>query len=513
MESKGKELLPRIMEVVNTLRLAKPSHVLSSETTTSTKQQFREENSSYKVGVDFDLSLPIDLPGFVSSGSKKDSIIGLETTSKSVKIKQKHVDSSAKGGGMKAKVQVSDSKPPTESLKDTKIKDKEGGGQKLLQSSEGKKECKTKFIKPKKVREEIGDKESQDKQKEIASATVERAGEKERNSEGVINKKDKRGEGTSDRMEKKAEGISERKEKNFEAASERKVTTAKVKETKTEENSRGVSSSGNSCSRNARNIKDDHKKEIEAEKKPLPPRRRSARLSSLTEEQKQDEPSDIDELVEEAKKQQLSVDEFEVRATRTRGNRKRKTHGTNAPSRKRAKAYLDSSSEESGEEISLPTERVTLEASEERHNIRKSGHRKRPYKPAQDAARDSKPMKRAKTLSRTASPASTSSSTSSALVTEELKVLEQTRTHRRITKFPERLPGSSRGTSKSPIKSPPPPVVITRSNRHVKPNRRYYDMSEEEEEEKIEHEVGSSSGQSDDEVSATYEQKKNLKKS
>ena len=495
MESEGKQLLPKIMEVVSTLRhnnlsLAKPVHTLATESSWSKKDQTRDDSSLHKLGsTEFDLTLPIDLPGLVSVDSKK---VSMESSSKVAKLKQKHTDSSVKVGGMKVKTQVADCNTPTEPVRDVKTKEREKeGNQKLVSLGESKKEVKTKPVKPQKVKEEIDDKGIQDKQKEIVTLSIEEtSGRREKGIEEVSDSRGRLCDGAGNRKDK-VQGTNETKESIVEGMSE---INSEAKEILPDENCKGSVSSANGSNRC---VKDKN-----TEKRPLPPRRRSARLASVSEDKKKDEPSDIDELNEDTEKQQFSEDEVQVRgSSRTRGRRKRKALRASTKSQKRSRIYVDYSSDDSGVDECFNTKRRAFDQGEKRQGTRKSMHRKRPCQLDQDAGCS----KRAKTLSRTASPASTTSSSSSALAMDvqdvHHKVVEKIKTSTRKNTRMQRFPNSSRGTSKSPMRSPPPPAVVTRYNRHVKPNRWYCnnDTSEEEKESLM----GDSSGQSDDEGCTT----------
>ena len=508
METQGKELLPKIMEVVNALRQAKRIPVQGSESAAILKEEVGEESSVQKTGLEFDLTLPIDLPGLKSSGVNRDSLkkdsgaikkelTTGESTVKTARIRPRHADSNIKVGS--ASKLKSENKPHVEVMKDANKKDRDGG-QKLPLPVEGKRDSKLKSLKTKKTKEESSDanSHSHSKQKELAppGEMSERLGE---NNEA--NKKDKLASGPLKFEQKKEHSEVNKKDKCIGEIMERREELWNVNRKdesiadrmdKTEEHTPVACMSpqkiGSGQNSNNGNLKqknesescfvpseEDDARRDEQNQKPMPPRRRSARLASLSDDQTKDESCQGEEDLREAAERESMDDKwYKEKMAKTWSNRNKRVGGSSLQSHRRAKAHLDSSSDEFEERRSRSTEKTIVEADEERHSSSKRAvHRKRSLKLDIDPIRCGLHAKRARTLSRTTSPTSTGSSASS-------MHLEAGRYHKpakEISKYAQQRSSSLKGTSKS---RSPTPVVVTRSNRHVKPNRRYCASDEEE---------------------------------
>lgn len=394
MEAKGKELLPKIQSVIKSLSQARPAPSNSTDGT-KTKPKSMQANISTKPESEFDFSLPIDLPGLSSRYTSSVTTVRKSTDTKAGKAKQKQVDSSAKdarSGPTKLKPQLSSGNGKSD-IAQGKVAAKEDVEKTPAAVPATTKEKEKRTAKVKNIREEMTkEKGSQDKPKEMAKP-----------DEGVVQKKEA--------------GVS---------------TTA-------------------TGSKDAGCQDEDAKSELENK----PTRRRSARLASLTEDLKKNSPSDgeSDARIEDHyEKRRHSIDEQDARHVM----KKKHSNKSRALTRKRARVWSSSSSDESEYE---PLKRSKVAGSDKTKDG--SEHKSSQRKDDQEASR-----KRLRRRSKTSSPVDQGTSDN------------PTGASRRKSKTPQRLPVSSRA-SKSPIKSPP---TVTRFNRQVKPNRKYYTSSEEQDE-------------------------------
>lgn len=456
MESKGKELLPKIQSVIDSLRQAKPPPMTNSGKRTKTKDG--EDIISSKSGVEFDLSLPIDLPGLVTSSYPSPTaakrLAGTSgTESKASRVKSKHVDSStkeAKSGGTRVKTQSSNGKVDTSAVKDGKVREEvkeEKAAEKCLIADEptaGVKEKDKRASRTKRLREEVKDKGVQETSKGESAEL-----------------------GSDERVERNRDGDS--------------ASVPSSKEVDEHDNSNG--------------------KKNEQEKKQLPARRRSARIASLTEDPRKNDNSDIEDekgsREQHQKRRPSDGGEQDVQQLQTKAGKKKPSSKARVPTRKRARVWVDSSSEESDDDyddgrskrkkitsvLEVKVTKVHVR-SKEKSGYRRLGTRKHQQDSDQETAREDPVKRSTRRLSKTGSPSSLTNTATD-------KSDNPPSSSRRKSNHPQKLPVTTRA-SKSPIKSPPP--VVTRFNRQVKPNRKYYDEQDEMESggEKVSEESGRS---------------------
>lgn len=480
METQGRELLPKILEVVNALQAAKPNHTQVYQCTAAVDGQKISEGDAHKTGLEFDMSLPIDLPGLMPTAkkdhlsSKKEPAVG-ESVGKSAKCKPKFTEFFPKGGSVKPK---GNGKPNTEG-KDTK-KDKDTSQRSPL-VSDGKKYFKSKPLRPvKSIKEE--DKNVVRAKQNEAMSPVESM-EMQSNSKDTI--KASNSELSSDKhFIDAAPELVERvsKPSNYErkptAVGKLEDKSTAIEELQAEE--RDIVGDSREEKKHEISSGDNNIQKIEAEtnslldsnaedrkKDNLPSRRRSARIASLSDDQKvETESNQADCEVNENEKRNVKGASDEILHKNNKTKAKNYRNGKEESKRRRGKAYLHSSSDESDAERSLSSDKITAEEVTEKYSSKWSGYRKRVRKFDQDDRSDTH-SKRHKTISRTASPGSTGSSASSSIMLQEGP--SSGRHHK------SKARSARRGTSRSPT-----PAVVTRYNRHVKPNRRYYGSDEDE---------------------------------
>ena len=421
MESKGKELLPKIQEVVEALRQTKPPPLANTDTSNETHSD--RGNNSSKLGMDFDLSLPIDLPGLVTSSNPS--------------IVKKEVGSLGNDGKMgRTKTKQMETASVKEVKSGTKLKSLavDGNG-KVISAVKGKEK---EIEKPPGIEEGSKEKIKASKLKKIKEETKEKNVQKELGADEL-------------------KEVSKPEQQKSKAGSIPSESLTSSKGTKKE-----------NCI--------DNNKKSGPEKKQLPSApRRSARLASLTEDQAKNDNSDLEsdgakelELEEEGGHTSASEQQESIQ---TMAAKKKKSHKARPPSRKRARQYnIESSSEDSENEVKdrlpLHIKKASPDGSRERKNepLKSRTEFRKHLRSNEREMVSPAPTKRQRKLSRTGSPASTASNTSSTVVEKSQQDLKQEQT----------IPSGR--DSKSPLKSPT--VVVTRFNRHVKPNRWYYPFEE-----------------------------------
>lgn len=503
METRGKELLPKIEEVVNTLQQAKKNPIHENESAVDIKEVVEGDSNVQKTGLEFDLTLPIDLPGLKPSGVRRDSVkkdIALfkkestlsENSARSAKLKPKPID--LRGSSK----QKNEGKPQSDIIY---RQDREGGQKPSPLQLDVKKDTKLKSMKPKKTREEVSDAggHSHSKLKELDPPGT--MSEKQRDLND-INKRDRMAKGSAQRQEQKKESsVIGRKEKlvcetNLEKTevaahsdskdestlggmgiSEKHASVLDESKMSLKETSFGQSSSCGSLKNKEFELmplEEDIVKKDGRHMNTLPPRRRSARLASFSDDQDKDESCQDEEEAAEAGNFHMKSGEAKMSKT----SRSRRIRELGFRRHGRGVAHLDSSSEdEYVERSSRSAEKFIVEPDEERHaSSKRSGHRKRSLKHDYDSLRSSGHVKRPRTLSRTGSPASTGSSASSTMTQEGQVLGQHHKAFKEVAKYSKQSASFLRGKSRS---RSPTPVVVTRFNRHVKPNRRYYTSDDE----------------------------------
>jgi hypothetical protein len=393
MESKGKELLPKIQDVIKSLsQQAKPVPTSCGDPADAKPKSIPVNDSSAKSELEFDLSLPIDLPGLSSGVSSSYSTVARKPVQNESKLasRPKHRQQGesgsrdSKSGGVKPR-------PSTAG---------EGKGDSVV--SKGKEEGKEEAEKPSVVVT------VKDKEKRIARV--------KKNREDA--KKDKPREAA--KTTNKADGFHQKDENDkasLTAAPIPSATSTSGKDAKAQEDGpHSVSGS-----------------------KPTP--RRSRRIASLTEDPRhKDDDSDVetDDTTEDyPPKRRTSVDKHDKRGSVKA--KKKKPRGR-PHVRRRAKVWSSSSSaDESEDEIRrLECVGVTDDPDKAKDgNARKFSGQKHPLGDDQEASNN--PAKRPRRLSKIGSPASGTQGT------------DHASTRARKSKTPQRLCRSS----KSPLKSPP----------------------------------------------------------
>lgn len=395
MESKGRELLPKIQEVIENLReTTRPPPTSSADKKTRPKEG--EDSGPSKVGVEFDLSLPIDLPGLVSS-SYPSVPPGRRPVGTSVgdgrgsRPKSKQVESSsakeAKSGGSRVKTSQAGEGKTDPSAAAREGKGKEEGKEEVAVDEAGTRDKEKRPSKVKRVREEVKEK----------AAVQEKPKEKSIHQERVM-----------------------------------AVRATAEEESGGEERSRESSSaSGKEPASHSENRKQEQE---------LPTRRRSARIASLTEDTKK-EVSDAES--------ETTVREYRPKR---RGSGDAQAQQHTRPSKKRsAKARRSarrrgrmSSSEESEEEMEQEGA-ASKETDVERNG---SGTRKRQHDTADRDTASTQP-KRPRRCSKSGSPTS---------LPPGQEPASNKRKSRAPQRLP--LSRASKSpTMKSPVKSPSPVVT------------------------------------------------------
>lgn len=464
LESKAKELLPKITDIVEKLRETKNNHSPSTSDTSTFSQASAEKNVQETVPkvkpADFgSLPLPINIPGLNSSTSGN-------SVSPSVKKEQ--------GEG----------KVPQKSKS-------------KLSESFGAKENKTK-AKASQQKMSITAKEDKDSVTMKDTVAEEEAKDKERDKHKPAPKQKK----TRDEGKDKDKGTNMHKDKSQEG---------KVTVTEKLDRESNLSKSGNKVGKGLPVVQQeqpsDTKKdsvttktecpeiEVQSEsKKVLPQRRRSARIASLSEsveDTKEERDSDEQHGVEEKSSERETVDrtvsEGVVKAksngsgSLTKRKRKRQVK---SESQKKRQRLLSSSSDEELEIVSSEEEsdQGSVEEVTKSNTKRKSIHvdsQAQTVKRSRKRAHQHIPNEGTDLLIAHKKPRKVSKNTTDSSITQALPSSEPVRceenvqkVHRRKSSQPQRLPQRA-------SKSPPSAIVITRYNRQIKPNRRYLENSGE----------------------------------
>ena len=443
MESKGKELLPKIQGVIKSLCQTKPTPTKSADTRLKPKGETAVVTS--KPEVEFDLSLPIDLPGlsssYPSSAAAKKSTGTTATDKSSSRGKHRQAESNTKEARTKAKTQTSN-----------------GKGDRLV--ARGKEEGKEEVEKALAVGEvAVKDRKVAKVKKTEKSAQEKPREEKEKGKEEKsVQEKHREGKSREEkpREEKEKEKSTHREDKSKEEKPREEKSKDGSVPIRAEKGSKGsATASIPSGSRDAK-LQDD---DCNGKKSEQPARRRSARIASLTEDpRKDDSDSENEETAGDRQKRRRSVDEQEARKKAKVDHRKKHRDIT----RKRARVWSSSSSEESSDGKAKLKRSKTGKAKDNRVSSKQRGGTRGGLAAQKQQAKDSHDpiAKRPRRISKSGSPSPAAEG---------------------------KKRGNSIGrSSKSPLKSPP---TVTRFNRQVKPNRRYYTSEDEEEEMEVEEEM------------------------
>ena len=486
LESKAKELLPKISEVVDKLRESKtkdsPSvpDPLSSfgnssrQTAEKSTLEVLSKPKSTDIG---SLPLPIDIPGLTSStggssaapSTKKE----LNEGKAPLKSKPKANDVSAKENKTKGKAgQPKVLTTAKESLK----KEKEVVGEKDIATEEvGKEKDKHKSTtKLKKNKDDVvkdrGPGVHKEKSQDRKLGVTEKPDDAKDKGANVHREKSNITEKSDDAKDKgardktldgkpggteKTDQESHLDSKEFPTNESKRITGAELAESEAQSDSRRV----------------------------LPPRRRSARIASLSEDNGKEEGESESQKAREKPYEEEAVDnksmsEEAVKAKSSSNiiKRKRKQKALKSESQKKRQRLLSSSTDEeleiqehiSSEEEPEDNGKYPSKSKSKQKDIHAKRAKKRALQQTEEDPLVSVPQKKSRL----------SKSFNDALATQCKETTDHTplpeesvqKPHRRKSSQPQRLPVRS---SKSP------PVVITRYNRQIKPNRRYLDTSGE----------------------------------
>ena len=485
LETKSKELLPKITEIVDQLRQARTKAPDSINTTSiqptdsqsSSKSSNGLASESTKLKLTEFGSLPIDIPGLnLSSNSSKKELPAVATIAssdgKTVKGKSKVSDvvssKETRGGGLvksKPAQGTGSGSKPTNAKESGKQKDKDEKGTSNKGSDEVVSKAAKGSVKPKKAKDE-------------AKETVV-SGQKEEPQENTVT------------------SISDSKEKGSDDRKELETKEQKTTSSKTETKSSKLGQA------KGKEKDTNNDKETESNEKPATTRR-SARLESLTESKdvtKKDEGIEGGEQGTEDHPTEVATPSLENERKRKGRKRSRGSKNSSQSVGQKRPRMISSSSEDSKAEVSSENEdhlskneRRTDESStankgrgksKDASNVPKTkSSRKRPQQHSHE-----EPAQVQRKKPKTKSNENESKTTVYECTQEEEHPVEQhvdSKPNKRKTKKPQRLPQRA---SKSP------PVVITRYNRHVKPNRRYLDTSGNEAEAKSDDEGGIKEGE------------------
>lgn len=459
LESKAKELLPKISEVVDKLRENKTrdsSAVPSKQTAEKSTLEVPSKPKSTDFG---SFPLPIDIPGLTTStggtpSTKKEPSEG-KAQLKATKPKANDVsvkENKTKGKAGQPKV--------TTSAKESVKREKEVVGEREKLTEEGGKE-KDKHKSSTKLKKNKDDKgpgvnkeKSQDwkteKQDDAKGANVRRD-----KSEKVVDIKDggPREKSLDGKLRdtEKAQQESHPDSKDFSGNESKRVTGAQHTESEVQSDS----------------------------KKVLPARRRSARIASLSEDNGKEEGESESQKArgrpcDEETMDHKGVSE-EAKITSDIIKRKRKHKAVKSEGQKKRQRLLSSSTDEelgiqepvSSEEESEDIGKYASKNKSKPSDIYTKRAKKRSLQQTAEDSPVSEAHKKARRLSKTFND---SPSTQEAADRPPLPEENIQKPHRRKSSQPQRLPVRS---SKSP------PVVVTRYNRQIKPNRRYLDTSGE----------------------------------
>jgi hypothetical protein len=478
LESKAKDLLPKISEVVDKLRESKtrdspsvpnplPSFGNSSK---QTAEKSMLEVLSKPKSTDFgSLPLPIDIPGLTSGSGASPSVKKEPNEGKAPpKSKPKASDISVKEN--KAKGKVGQPKVPT-TAKESVKREKESLNEKDTTTEEGGKEkdkhkSTTKLKKNKDdVMKDKGASVHKEKAQDGKAGLTEKPDDAKDNGANVRRDKSNIIGKSDDGKDKEARDkslVGDREKADQESYPDNKVFPTNESRRVT-----GAELEGQSDSR-----------------KVLPPRRRSARIASLSEDNGKEEGESENQKAREKPCDEEAVDnkstsEEVVKAKSSSSiiKRKRKQKAQKSESQKKRQRLLSSSTDEEFEVQEYVTSEEESEDSEKYASKSKSKpgdiYAKRAKKRAlQQTAEDSSvsiPQKKLRRISKSFNDGTIAQSKEAA-DRPPPPVESIQKPHRRKSSQPQRLPVRS---SKSP------PVVTTRYNRQIKPNRRYLDTSGE----------------------------------
>lgn len=466
LESKAKELLPKINDIVEKLRETKNRQTPPTKDTSLPSEITAEKNTQEVVSkakpTDFgSLPLPIDIPGLTSSTSgsntsqstKKESI----ETKPTQKSKSKPTDGcSAKESKTKGK--SNQQKLPT-TTKEPLKKEKELVVEKETSEEAAKERDKHKAtVKQKKVKDEVKEKGGnlhKEKSQDSKLGAVEK-----QDQEAQLCKSDN----------KIGKSLAMHQQQQLDNRKDLTVSKSECADQEVQSHS----------------------------KKTIPPRRRSARIASLSEsvEDKEEGESDEHHRVEDKTCDKEAVNKGVnegIAKTKSSGSlSKRKRKQMKLESQKKRQRLLSSSSDEVLEIASSDEESDYGSVKEETRKVvedKKRGVIKRKSKQtdsqlysAQPVKKSRKrltelapkeeavlvPQKRPRRLSKTSIDSSNTQAVVMSSDHEPAWIETDPKPHRRKSSQPHRLPVRE---SKSP------PVVVTRYNRQIKPNRRYLDNS------------------------------------
>ena len=455
LESKAKELLPKITDIVEKLRETKNNQSPSTSDISTFSQPSAEKDVQETVPkvkpADFgSLPLPINIPGLNSSTSGNSVASSAKKEQSEGKVPQKSkskLSESFGGKENKTKVKASQQKASTT------VKEKDSVTMKDTAPEEGTK----------------------DKEKDKHKATPK---QKKTKDEG----KDK---GTSVHKDKSQEG--------------------KVTVTEKLDRESNISKSGNKVGKGLpvqqEQLSDTKKDsvitktecpEIEVQcepKKVLPQRRRSARIASLSEsvedtkeERDSDEQYGVEEKSSEREIVDRTVSEGVVKAKCSGSlTRKKRKQQMKSESQKKRQRLLSSSSDEEPEIVSSEEEsdQGSLDEVTKSNTKRKPIHadiQAQTVKRSRKRALQQVPNEGTDLVIQHKKPRKVSKNTTDSSITQALPSSEpvngEEKPHRRKSSQPQRLPQRA-------SKSPPSAVVVTRYNRQIKPNRRYLENSGE----------------------------------
>ena len=489
LESKAKELLPKISEVVDKLRESKTRDsplVPDPSTSSSNSSGQTADKSTIDVlskpkSTDFgSLPLPIDIPGLTSStggsnttpSTKKESSEGktpLKSKSKASDVGVKENKTKGKAGQPKVATIAKESlKKEKEVISEKDTATEEGGKEKDKHKS---------TTKLKKTKDDVKDK----------GASVHK--EKSQDGKTGVSEKpdDVKDKGANVRKDKS--NVTEKPDDIKDKGGRDKSQDGKPGSTeKTDQELHSDSKIGKVLPMNE-SKKDTGAELAESEaqsdpKKVLPPRRRSARIASLSEDngKEEEESREKPREGEAVDNQNMSEEAVKANSSGSITKRKRKQKALKSESQKKRQRLLSSSTDEeleiqehisSEEEPEDNGKYASKNKSKQRDSHTQDTYtQKRSKKRAlQQAAEDSLvsvPQKKSRRLSKS----NDGPTTQTKIAADHTPPPEESiqKPHRRKSSQPQRLPVRS---SKSP------PVVITRYNRQIKPNRRYLDTSGE----------------------------------
>ena len=486
LESKAKELLPKISEVVDKLRESKtkdsssvpdPLSSFDNSSRQTTEKSTLEVLSKPK-STDFgSLPLPIDIPGLTSStgGSSASPSTKKELNEGKAPLKSKPKASDVGVKENKTKGKAGQPKVPT-TAKESLKREKEVVGEKDTATEEVAKEkdkhkstTKLKKSKDDAVKDKgagVHKEKSQDGKAGVTEKpndAKDKGANVHREKPNMEKSDDVKDKGARDKILDSKPGGTEKTDqeshpdsKEFPTNESKRITGAELAESEVQSDSRRV----------------------------LPPRRRSARIASLSEDNGKEEGESESQKAREKPCEEEAVDNKsmseEVVKAKSSSNiikRKRKQKALKSESQKKRQRLLSSSTDEeleiqehiSSEEEPEDNGKYARKSKSKQRDIHTKRAKKRALQQTEEDPLVSVPQKKSRRLSKNFNDAPTAQCKET---TDHTPLPEESvqKPHRRKSSQPQRLPVRS---SKSP------PVVITRYNRQIKPNRRYLDTSGE----------------------------------